>query len=217
MHARLQRPIVWRRMPQIASVYVNHCVYVGKHYQLLYVLSQMNKWLKSRSLIILIDVPVVQYEVVLCPIIIHFMTRHTSPMGHVLIEDLPDRHCLLGSPLGSCNKNKTYTTTCSRHYIKNYLSQYLCIHVLLYLFTHVLMYSCTLYTCTHVLSSHLIYLYTCTRVLCTHALMYLYTCTRVLCTHALLYYSSQCTPYCYRHYVYDKHFGLYTVHIWSSK
>ena len=146
------------------------------------------------------------------------MTRCMPPMGHVV--DLPDRQYPLGSSRGSCNRNITFTThtvtTMSRNiYLGTYAFKYSRKYVLMYSSTP---YSSTYYSCTHVLMHPVLCtLYTCTRVLCTHALMYLHICTRVLCTHALLYYSSQCTPYCYRHYVYDKHFGLYTVHIWSSK
>ena len=99
-----------------------------------------------------------------------------SPTGHVPPADLPDRQYLLGSSRGSCNKNITYTTTYSHHYIRLYTFIYIhikpyiqvCIsfipmsiiiylgtYALMYSCTHVLMYSCTpvlMYSCTHIVN-----------------------------------------------------------------
>ena len=129
------------------------------------------------------------------------MRSRMSPTGHVLLADLPDRQYLLGSSRGSCNKNITYTTTYSHHYIRLYTFIYIhikpyiqvCISfipmsIIIYLGTYALMYSCT------------------------HVLMY-------SCTFVLMYSSSQRIRYCYRlaSMSTKKHLGLYTVHIWSRK
>ena len=104
------------------------------------------------------------------------MRSRMSPTGHVPLADLPDRQYLLGSSRGSCNKNITYTTTYSHHYIRLYTFIYIyskpcnrvCIsfipmsiiiylgtYALMYSCTHALMYSCTLvlmYSCTHIVN-----------------------------------------------------------------
>ena len=95
------------------------------------------------------------------------MRSRMSPTGHVPLADLPDRQYLLGSSRGSCNKNITYTTTYSHHYIRLYTFIYIhikpyiqvCISfipmsIIIYLGTYALMYSCTsvlMYSCTRVL------------------------------------------------------------------
>ena len=105
------------------------------------------------------------------------MRSRMSPTGHVLFADLPDRQYLLGSSRRSCNKNITYTTTYSHHYIRLYTFIYTHIN------TSIIIYPGTnafAYSCAHVL------MYSCTNVL-----MY-------SCTHVLMFSSSQRITYCYR-------------------
>ena len=140
----------------------------------------MSKRLKLRGLIIFIDVPVVQYILVLCPIKIHSMTRRMSPTGHVLLEDLSDRQCLLGSSLSSCNKNITYTTTYSHHYIRLYTFIYTPIKLYVKICISVIPISRNIYLGTYAFTYS-----------CTHVLMYSYTNVLMYSrTHALMYSSS---------------------------
>ena len=137
------------------------------------------------------------------------MRSRMSPTGHVPLADLPDRQYLLGPSRGSCNKNITYTTTYSRHYIRLYTFIYIHIKPYIQVCISFIPMSIIIYPGTYAFT------YSCTQVL-------MYSCTNVLmysCTHVLMYSSSQRIPYCYRPASIStkKHIGLYTIHIWSRK